>query len=82
MMQEGFDQVVAVQNNSGHGVDMIGRNSKTGEIKVWEVKTTDGSSAPSLSKDQISMGGEKYTNDRLTRAADGRGTNLLERNIT
>ncbi len=48
MMQEGFDEVVTVQNNSGHGVDMIGRNSKTGEVKVWEVKTTEGSSAPSL----------------------------------
>lgn len=73
MMQEGFDDVIEVQNNSGHGIDLIGRNSKTGEVKVWEVKTTDGGSAPSLSKDQREMGGEKYTNNRLERAAEGRG---------
>ena len=42
MIRGGFDEVVSVQNNSGHGVDLIGRNSKTGEVKVWEVKTTDG----------------------------------------
>jgi hypothetical protein len=73
MMSEGFDEVIEVQNNSGHGVDLIGRNSKTGEVKVWEVKTTDGSSAPSLSKDQGEMGGEEYTKDRLSRAASGQG---------
>lgn len=73
MMQEGFDEVIEVQNNSGHGVDLIGRNSKTGEVKVWEVKTTDGGSAPSLSKDQREMGGADYTKDRLGRAARGDG---------
>ncbi len=73
MMQEGFDEVVEVQNNSGHGIDLIGRNSKTGEVKVWEVKTTDGASAPSLSKEQASRGGESYTNNRLERAAGGKG---------
>jgi hypothetical protein len=73
MMQQGFDEVMEVQNNSGHGIDLIGRNSKTGEVKVWEVKTTDGASAPSLSKDQAGMGGEEYTKDRLGRAAGGQG---------
>lgn len=73
MIQEGFDQVVEVQNNSGHGVDLIGRNSKTGEVKVWEVKTTGGDRAPSLSKEQARMGGKKYTDSRLERAAEGRG---------
>lgn len=72
MMQEGFDDVVAVQNNSGHGIDLIGRNSQTGEVKVWEVKTTDGPSAPGLSKAQ-GMGGEKFTLSRLERAAAGQG---------
>ncbi len=71
MMQEGFDQVVQVQNNSNHGIDLIGRNSQTGEVKVWEVKTTEGTSAPSLSKQQASMGGPKYTVDRLGKAASG-----------
>jgi len=73
MIKDGFDEVVAVQNNSGHGVDLIGRNSKTGEVKVWEVKTTDGASAPGLKGDQAKMGGEEYTNDRLKRAANGKG---------
>ena len=73
MAGQGFDEVVAVQNNSGHGVDLIGRNSTTGEVKVWEVKTTDGNSAPSLSRDQSKLGGEKFTKDRLDRASAGRG---------
>jgi hypothetical protein len=73
MIKEGFDEVMQVQNNSGHGIDLIGRNSKTGEVTVWEVKTTDGASAPSFSKDQASMGGADYTKDRLGKAAAGKG---------
>ncbi|MCY1286392.1 hypothetical protein D9M70_353610 [compost metagenome] len=73
MLDQGFDDVVAVQNNSGHGVDLIGRNSKTGEVKVWEVKTTDGPTAGSLSKPQREMGGQEFTKDRLARAASGAG---------
>jgi len=73
MAKDGFDQVTAVQNNSGHGVDLIGRNSSTGEVKVWEVKTTDGASAPSLSKAQKTLGGEKFTKNRLDNAARGVG---------
>ncbi|WP_088278618.1 hypothetical protein [Ideonella sp. A 288] len=73
MAQDGFDEIVSVQNNSGHGVDLIGRNSKTGEVKVWEVKTTETAKAPPLSKDQATLGGEKFTNNRLDRAARGQG---------
>ena len=73
MAKDGFDQVTAVQNNSGHGVDLIGRNSATGEVKVWEVKTTDGARAPSLSKEQRRLGGEKFTRNRLDNAARGVG---------
>lgn len=73
MAEQGFDQIVAVQNNSGHGVDLIGRNSSTGEVKVWEVKTTETASAPSLSKEQAKLGGENFTNDRLKRASSGSG---------
>ena len=73
MAEQGFDEVVAVQNNSGHGVDLIGRNSTTGEVKVWEVKTTDSNSAPSLSRDQSKLGGEKFTQNRLQRAVEGQG---------
>lgn len=71
MVDEGFDEVVAVQNNSGHGVDLIGRNSQTGEVKVWEVKTTDSATPPPLSKPQQEMGGARYSADRLGKAAEG-----------
>lgn len=73
MAEQGFDLIVAVQNNSGHGTDLIGKNSKTGEVKVWEVKTTTTDRAPPLSKEQAGKGGQLYTNDRLGRAAGGKG---------
>ncbi|HAQ24496.1 MAG TPA: hypothetical protein DCQ80_00750 [Pseudomonas sp.] len=73
MRDQGFNDIVEVQNNSGHGVDLIGRNSQTGEVKVWEVKTTDTARAGSLKGDQATMGGERFTTSRLGRAAGGRG---------
>lgn len=73
MREKGFDEVVEIQNNSGHGVDLVGRNSKTGEVKVWEVKTTETDRAPGLSKSQGEMGGEDFTKDRLNKAANARG---------
>ena len=73
MAEQGFDQIVSVQNNSGHGSDLVGRNSKTGEVKVWEVKSTTTDRAPPLSKEQAKLGGADYTKDRLGRAAQGRG---------
>lgn len=73
LFDDGFDEVVSVQNNSGHGIDLIGRNSATGEVKVWEVKATDSPKAPSLSSDQKKMGGLNFTLDRLKKAADGMG---------
>lgn len=73
MGKEGFDEIVEVQNKSGHGVDLVGRNSQTGEVKVWEVKTTEGTRAPGLSKEQAELGGEKFAEDRLKRAANGKG---------
>ncbi len=72
MAKEGYDEVVAVQNKSGHGVDLIGRKSD-GSVKVWEVKTTETANAPGLKGDQAKWGGEKFTNDRLGRAASGKG---------
>jgi uncharacterized Zn-binding protein involved in type VI secretion len=69
---EGFKEVAVVQNKSGQGIDLIGRNSK-GEVKVWEVKATTTDTAPQLSKDQRDMGAENYVYDRLARAAKGQG---------
>ncbi|NJM79747.1 MAG: hypothetical protein HC854_09190 [Flavobacterium sp.] len=35
---QGYTDVVQVQNNSSHGVDVIARNPLTGEVKCIEVK--------------------------------------------
>ena len=70
MEADGFE-VVEVQNKSGHGIDLIGRD-KDGNVKVWEVKTTEGTKAPELKGDQR-LGGEKFTKDRLERATEGKG---------
>lgn len=73
MINAGFDKVISIENNSGHGVDLVGRNSRTGEVKVWEVKTTDGEAPGRLSNAQKGLGGEGFTNDRLAKAARGSG---------
>ena len=72
LAEKGCEEVVSVQNKSGHGVDLIGRKSD-GSVLVWEVKTTETAKAPGLKGDQAKWGGEKFTNDRLGRAAGGRG---------
>jgi hypothetical protein len=73
MAKEGFDEIVAVQNNSNQGVDLVGRNSKTGEVKVWEVKASETGTAPPLRGDQARMGGADFTSSRLDRASQGKG---------
>lgn len=70
MEAEGFE-VLSAQNKSGHGVDLVGRNPKTGEVKVWEVKTTTTDKAPPLTKAQSKLGGEAFAADRLGKAAEG-----------
>lgn len=73
MMNDGFDQVLTVQNKSGHGIDVVGLNSKTGEVKFLEVKATEMTTSPPLSKAQKNLGGAGFTTDRLTRAVNGKG---------
>ena len=76
---KGYDEFYAVQNKSGNGVDVVARNSETGNMVKAEVKTTkqdrlwnDGNPREiPMSKAQKEMGGENYTNDRLNRAAKG-----------
>lgn len=65
---QGYTDVVQVQNNSGHGVDVIARNPLTGEVKCVEVKAN----TSRLSEAQ-QRGGEEFVNDRLQRAVDGNG---------
>ncbi|NJM79744.1 MAG: hypothetical protein HC854_09175 [Flavobacterium sp.] len=65
---QGYTDVVQVQNNSGHGVDVIARNPLTGEVKCIEVKAN----ASKLSADQ-KLGGEKFVESRLKRATEAKG---------
>lgn len=67
-----YSDVVSIQNNSGHGVDILAKNAQTGEWEAFEVKTTSTSKAPGLSADQR-LGADFYTQDRLGRAASGSG---------
>jgi hypothetical protein len=64
---DGYTDIVQVQNKSGHGVDVIGRNAK-GEVKCVEVKAN----TSRLSEAQQG-GGKKFVKERLQRAVDGNG---------
>jgi Holliday junction resolvase-like predicted endonuclease len=64
----GYTDVVQVQNKSGHGVDVIARNPATGEVKCIEVKAN----SSKLEGDQ-KLGGERYVENRLDRAIEGKG---------
>jgi Holliday junction resolvase-like predicted endonuclease len=66
LIAEGYTEVLQIQNNSGHGVDIIARNPLTGDVKAIEVKAN----SSRLSEDQR-QGGEWYVEDRLRRAANG-----------
>ena len=60
-------EVLQIQNNSGHGVDIIARDAN-GNVKCIEVKAN----SSSLSKAQ-QQGGEVFVKDRLDRAINGDG---------
>ncbi len=62
----GYTEILQIQNNSGHGVDVIARDPLTGNVKAVEVKAN----GSRLSEAQ-QRGGEWYVNDRLNRAANG-----------
>ena len=66
LRQEGYTEILQIQNNSGHGVDVIGRDPGTGNVKAIEVKANTSQLSEAQTK-----GGEWYVNDRLQRAADG-----------
>lgn len=65
---EGYTDFVQVQNNSGHGVDIIARNPSTGDVKCIEVKTN----TSRLSTDQA-KGGKVFVESRLNRVEEGKG---------
>jgi hypothetical protein len=63
---DGYTEVLQIQNNSGHGVDVIARNPTNGHVKCVEVKANS-----SKLSDAQKLGGEVYVNDRLNRAVNG-----------
>jgi hypothetical protein len=85
---QGYDKFYQVQNNSGNGVDIVAQNTATGDIIIAEVKSTQqlrlwdsGNMKDLPMSDDQQAGGEAYSNDRLSRAAneedgytDGRST--------
>jgi Holliday junction resolvase-like predicted endonuclease len=66
LIADGYTEILQIQNNSGHGVDIIARNPVTGDVKAVEVKANESR----LSEDQ-ERGGEWFVGDRLRRAANG-----------
>jgi Holliday junction resolvase-like predicted endonuclease len=43
LKKQGFTDVAKVENKSGNGIDIVGRNPQTGEVKVVEVKANGSS---------------------------------------
>ena len=66
-------EVIDVQNKSGHGIDVVGRDPKTGNVRVLEVKTTQTDVAPPLTGAGKKWGGEKFTNERMNQALGAQG---------
>ena len=64
-----YKDVFAVQNNSGHGIDLVGERHD-GKFDVFEVKTNISGNAGKLS-DRQSNGGEWFANDILGKAEKG-----------
>ncbi len=68
LKEDGFTEVVQIQNNSGHGIDVIARNPETGNVKCVEVKANTSQLSEAQRK-----GGEEFVKDRLDRATSGEG---------
>src|SRR5262249_40054333 len=60
----------AIQNNSGHGIDVLARNS-SGELRFFEVKTSTTGQAGRLTDAQRYT--EEFITTRLERAAQAQG---------
>lgn len=54
-------------------MDILAKNKYTDEWRAYEIKTTKTNRNPSLSRDQRSLGANRYTQDRLNRAGMGIG---------
>ena len=68
---KGFTEIVQIQNASGHGIDVVA-SDPLGNIHFFEVKATDGSTAPPLSAEQ-GADPRRFIESRLQRAIDAQG---------
>jgi hypothetical protein len=73
----GYTDFVVVKNNSGHGIDIVGK-APNRELHMFEVKTTRGPKPLRLSKLQA-QGGPSYSKMQLGKAAGDDGV-WAERN--
>ena len=69
LQAQGYSDIVAVQNASGHGIDLVA--TKDGVTHYFEVKTTTGDTPPDLSPAQQDP--EAFVRRRLERAVNGDG---------
>ena len=67
LVGKGYTDIVAIQNNSGHGIDLVARNPK-GELEFFEIKASAvGSAKPPVA------GAEQFIEKRLQQALDAKG---------
>ncbi len=67
LVRAGHTDIIAVKNNSGHGIDLVSRNP-AGELEFSEIKTSAVGQARSQSGNP-----EEFIPDRLQRAMDQQG---------
>jgi Holliday junction resolvase-like predicted endonuclease len=67
LVKQGYTDIVAIKNKSGHGIDLLGRNAG-GELEFFEVKTSAKGLAPAQKGDP-----EQFVATRLQRAFDAQG---------
>ncbi|ATS51855.1 conserved hypothetical protein [Xanthomonas citri pv. fuscans] len=67
LVKQGYSDIVAIKNRSGHGIDLVGRNPG-GELEFFEIKTSAKGMAPAQHGDP-----EQFVAKRLERAIDAKG---------
>jgi len=72
LQSKGYTILSAIQNKSGHGIDIMARDA-AGQLWAFEVKATEGLRAPALSAAQR-KGAGTFVPSRLARANAARGS--------
>jgi RHS repeat-associated protein len=67
---KGYTEIRAIQNSSGHGIDVVARNT-AGELRFFEVKSTETLRSGRLSEAQQYT--QKFIRSRLEQAVTGTG---------